>query len=56
VLFQQAKINLFNELELVPANSSKEEIVNSMKKISPFQSVATYILFPCSLTFVLLGL
>jgi len=44
------------KLELVPANSSKEEIVNSMKKISPFQSVATYILFPCSLAFVLLGL
>ena len=33
------------ELELIPATFSKEEIANFMKKFSPYQSVATYILW-----------
>lgn len=40
-----ATIKAVYELELVPATSSKEEIVTFMKKFSPFQSVATYILW-----------
>ena len=40
-----ATIKSVYELELVPAKSSKEEIVNFMKKFSPYQSVATYILW-----------
>jgi DNA-3-methyladenine glycosylase II len=40
-----ATIKAVYELELVPATASKEEIVNFMKKFSPFQSVATYILW-----------
>ena len=40
-----ATIKSVYELELVPARSSKEEIINFMKKFSPFQSVATYILW-----------
>lgn len=40
-----ATIKAVYELELVPSTSSKEEIVNFMKKFSPFQSVATYILW-----------
>lgn len=33
------------ELQLVPKESSKEEIVNYMKRFSPFRSAATYILW-----------
>ena len=40
-----ATIKAVYELELVPAASSKEEIINFMKKFSPYQSVATYILW-----------
>jgi DNA-3-methyladenine glycosylase II len=40
-----ATIKSVYELELVPATSTKEEIINFMKKFSPFQSVATYILW-----------
>lgn len=40
-----ATIKSVYELELVPKKSSKEEIVNFMKKFSPYQSVATYILW-----------
>jgi DNA-3-methyladenine glycosylase II len=40
-----ATIKAVYELDLVPPISSKEEIVNFMKKFSPFQSVATYILW-----------
>jgi DNA-3-methyladenine glycosylase II len=40
-----ATIKSVYELELVPESSSKEEIINFMKKFSPFQSVATYILW-----------
>jgi len=40
-----ATIKAVYELELVPATSSKEEIINFMKNFSPFQSVATYILW-----------
>jgi DNA-3-methyladenine glycosylase II len=40
-----ATIKAVYELELVPATSSKEEIINFMKKFSPYQSVATYILW-----------
>ena len=40
-----ATIKSVYELELVPSTSSKEEIINFMKKFSPFQSVATYILW-----------
>ncbi len=40
-----ATIKSVFELELVPATSTKEEIINFMKKFSPFQSVATYILW-----------
>lgn len=40
-----ATIKSVYELELVPVSSSKEEIINFMKKFSPFQSVATYILW-----------
>lgn len=40
-----ATIKAVYELELVPATSSKEEIVTFMKKFSPYQSVATYILW-----------
>lgn len=40
-----ATIKSVYELELVPAISSKEEIINFMKKFSPFQSVATYLLW-----------
>ena len=40
-----ATIKAVYELELVTSSSSKEEIVNFMKKFSPYQSVATYILW-----------
>ena len=40
-----ATIKSVYELELVPESSSKEEIINFMKKFTPFQSVATYILW-----------
>lgn len=40
-----ATIKAVYELELVPATSSKEEIINFMIKFSPYQSVATYILW-----------
>lgn len=40
-----ATIKAVYELELVPATSSKEEIINFMKKFSPYQSVVTYILW-----------
>lgn len=40
-----ATIKAALELELVPAKSSKADIVNYMKKFSPYQSVATYILW-----------
>lgn len=40
-----ATIKSVYELDLVPSSFSKEEIVNFMKKFSPFQSVATYILW-----------
>ena len=40
-----ATIKSVYELDLVPASFSKEEIVSFMKKFSPFQSVATYILW-----------
>jgi len=40
-----ATIKSVYELELVPPSFSKEEIVNFMKKFSPYQSVATYILW-----------
>jgi len=40
-----ATIKSVYELELVPASFSKEEIVNFMKIFSPYQSVATYILW-----------
>ena len=40
-----ATIKSVYELELVPATSTKEEIINFMKKFSPYQSVATYILW-----------
>ncbi len=40
-----ATIKSVYELDLVPTTFSKEEIVNFMKKFSPFQSVATYILW-----------
>ncbi len=40
-----ATIKSVYELDLVPATFSKEEIVSFMKKFSPFQSVATYILW-----------
>ena len=51
-----ATVKSVYELELVPATASKEDIINFMKKFSPFQSVVNYILFPCSLALVLLGL
>ncbi len=40
-----ATIKSVFELELVPSTFSKEEIINFMKKFSPFQSVVTYILW-----------
>lgn len=40
-----ATIKAVYELELVSAKASKEEIIIFMKKFSPFQSVATYILW-----------
>lgn len=40
-----ATIKSVYELELVPTKSSKEDIVKFMKKFSPYQSVATYILW-----------
>jgi DNA-3-methyladenine glycosylase II len=40
-----ATIKAVYEIELVPSTSSREEIINFMKKFSPFQSVATYILW-----------
>jgi len=40
-----ATIKAVYELDLVPATASKEEIVNFMRKFSPFQSVATFILW-----------
>ena len=40
-----ATIKSVYELHLVPASFSKEEIVNFMKKFSPYRSVATYILW-----------
>jgi len=40
-----ATIKSVYELKLLPATASKEEIVNFMTRFSPFQSVATYILW-----------
>ncbi len=40
-----ATIKSVLELELVPSSFSKEEIIGFMKKFSPYQSVATYILW-----------
>jgi DNA-3-methyladenine glycosylase II len=40
-----ATIKAVYELELVPAIATKEDIINFMKKFSPYQSVATYILW-----------
>lgn len=40
-----ATIKSVYELELVPKESSKDDIVKFMKKFSPYQSVATYILW-----------
>jgi len=40
-----ATIKAVYELNLVPAVSTKEEIIIFMKKFAPFQSVATYILW-----------
>lgn len=40
-----ATIKAVYELELVSGSSSKEEIINFMKKFSPFQSAATTILW-----------
>ena len=40
-----ATIKSVYELELVPVHYTKEEIINFMKKFSPNQSVATYILW-----------
>lgn len=40
-----ATIKAARELELIAADSSKQEIVNYMQKFSPYQSVATYILW-----------
>jgi DNA-3-methyladenine glycosylase II len=40
-----ATIKAVYELKLVSATASKEEIINFMKKFTPFQSVATYILW-----------
>jgi DNA-3-methyladenine glycosylase II len=40
-----ATIKAVYELDLVSATASKEEIVNFMKKFSPFQSATTYILW-----------
>jgi DNA-3-methyladenine glycosylase II len=40
-----ATIKAVYELEMVSATASKEEIINFMKKFTPFQSVATYILW-----------
>lgn len=40
-----ATIKAVQELELVPNKCSKQNIINYMKKFSPFQSVATYILW-----------
>ncbi len=40
-----ATIKSVYELELVSQKSSKDEIIEFMKKFSPFQSVATYILW-----------
>jgi DNA-3-methyladenine glycosylase II len=40
-----ATVKAVYELELVSATASKEEIINFMKKFTPFQSVATYILW-----------
>jgi len=40
-----ATIKAVYELELVPSESSKEDIINYMKRFSPYQSAATYILW-----------
>lgn len=40
-----ATIKSVYELELVSSKSSKEEIVEYMKRFSPYQSIATYILW-----------
>ncbi len=40
-----ATIKSVYELELVPIESSKDEIIKSMKRFSPHQSVVTYILW-----------
>lgn len=40
-----ATIKSVYELELVPPEASKEEIITFMKRFSPWQSVATYILW-----------
>ncbi len=40
-----ATIKSVLELELVPPESSKEEMMDYMKKFSPYRSVATYILW-----------
>jgi DNA-3-methyladenine glycosylase II len=40
-----ATIKAVYELELVPTIATKEDIINFMKKFSPYQSVATYILW-----------
>ncbi|HCE57634.1 MAG TPA: DNA-3-methyladenine glycosylase 2 family protein [Prolixibacteraceae bacterium] len=40
-----ATIKAVYELELVPKSATKEEIITFMKRFSPWQSVATYILW-----------
>ena len=40
-----ATVKSVYELELVPPESSKEEIIKYMKKFSPYRSAATYILW-----------
>ena len=40
-----ATIKAVYELELVPPESTKDEIIEYMKRFSPYQSVATYILW-----------
>lgn len=40
-----ATIKSVYELELVPAESSKEDIIKYMEKFSPFRSAATYVLW-----------
>ena len=42
-----ATIKAVYELELLPHNSSKETIIEYMKRFSPYQSAATYVLWHC---------